>query len=74
VIDRVPRNLTPNQETALKALKRQAEAQLELREALDHVEQLLPGRPRKEHPVRTTAGRSRCASAGAAQRPDSEAA
>ena len=34
IVDRVPRELTPGQQAALQALKRQAEAQLELRRNL----------------------------------------
>jgi anti-sigma regulatory factor (Ser/Thr protein kinase) len=48
VVDRVPRELTPNQQAALEALKRQAEAQLELRRNLIELRQALDARDRAE--------------------------
>jgi anti-sigma regulatory factor (Ser/Thr protein kinase) len=48
VIDRVPRTLTPEQIDALKALKRQTEAQLELRANLLELERALQARDRAE--------------------------
>ncbi len=48
VIDRVPRTLTPDQIEALKALKRQAELQLELRANLLELEQALVARDHAE--------------------------
>jgi anti-sigma regulatory factor (Ser/Thr protein kinase) len=48
VVDRVPRRLTPRQEAALHALKRQAEAQLELRRNLLELRQALEARDRAE--------------------------
>src|SRR5918995_4580958 len=49
VADRIPRNLTPDQADALVALKRQVEAQLELRRNLDELEQALGARDQAEH-------------------------
>jgi anti-sigma regulatory factor (Ser/Thr protein kinase) len=48
VVDRVPRELTPSQQAALEALKRQAEAQLELRRNLFELRQALDERDRAE--------------------------
>jgi anti-sigma regulatory factor (Ser/Thr protein kinase) len=48
VVDREPRTLTPYQETALRALKRQVEAQLELRRNLIELRQALAERDRAE--------------------------
>jgi GAF domain-containing protein len=48
VVDRVPRTLTPEQIEALDALRRQAEAQLELRARLVDLEQALAERDRAE--------------------------
>jgi GAF domain-containing protein len=48
VIDRVPRTLTPEQREALLALKRQAEAQLELRAHLAELREALAARDRAE--------------------------
>lgn len=49
VIDRVPRNLRPEQQEALKALSRQVLAQLELRQNLIHLESALVERTKAEH-------------------------
>jgi anti-sigma regulatory factor (Ser/Thr protein kinase) len=48
VVDRVPRTLTPEQVEALQALKRQAEAQLELRAKLQQLTEALAARDRAE--------------------------
>ena len=48
VVDRVPRELTPEQLEALRALSRQALAQLELRRNLVRLEQSLTARDRAE--------------------------
>ena len=48
VVDRVPRQLNPNQEAALQALKRQAEAQLELRRNLLELREALEARDQAE--------------------------
>ena len=48
VVDRVPRTLTPEQVEALQALKRQAEAQLELRAKLMQLTDALAARDRAE--------------------------
>jgi anti-sigma regulatory factor (Ser/Thr protein kinase) len=48
VLDKVPRTLTPEQIEALEALRRQAEAQLELRANLIELEQALADRDRAE--------------------------
>jgi anti-sigma regulatory factor (Ser/Thr protein kinase) len=48
VVDRQPRDLTPQQEAALRALKRQAEGQLELRRNLMELRQALEARDRAE--------------------------
>lgn len=48
VVDRTPRTLTPEQVQALEALRRQAEAQLELRRNLLELEQALGERDRAE--------------------------
>lgn len=48
VLDRVPRTLTPDQLEALDALRRQAEAQLELRSNLIELKQALAARDRAE--------------------------
>jgi FOG: GAF domain len=48
VVDRVPRELTPEQVEALRALSRQALAQLELRRNLVRLEQSLTARDRAE--------------------------
>jgi GAF domain-containing protein len=48
VVDHVPRTLTPDQARALTALKRQAEAQLELRRNLMELEEALAERDRAE--------------------------
>jgi anti-sigma regulatory factor (Ser/Thr protein kinase) len=48
VLDKVPRTLTPDQIEALGALRRQAEAQLELRANLIDLEQALADRDRAE--------------------------
>jgi anti-sigma regulatory factor (Ser/Thr protein kinase) len=52
VLDRVSRTLTPEQMEALEALRRQAEAQLELRRNLIELEQALAARDRAEDGVR----------------------
>jgi anti-sigma regulatory factor (Ser/Thr protein kinase) len=48
IVDRVPRNLTSQQTEALQALKRQAEAQIELRGSLIELKQALGARDRAE--------------------------
>ena len=48
VVDRVPRTLTPEQMEALQALKRQTEAQLELRAKLMQLTEALAARDRAE--------------------------
>ena len=48
VMDRVPRTLTPEQLEALKAIRRQAQAQLQLRLNLQELEQALDARDRAE--------------------------
>jgi anti-sigma regulatory factor (Ser/Thr protein kinase) len=48
VVDRVPRELSPHQQAALHALKRQAEAQLELRRNLLELRQALEARDEAE--------------------------
>jgi GAF domain-containing protein len=48
VVDRVPRDLRPEQKEALRALSRQVMAQLELRRNLKHLEQVLDTRDRVE--------------------------
>ena len=48
VVDRVPRTLTPEQVEALQALKRQTEAQLELRGKLMQLTEALAARERAE--------------------------
>ena len=48
VVDKVPRTLTPEQVEALDALRRQAEAQLELRANLIDLEAALAERDRAE--------------------------
>jgi anti-sigma regulatory factor (Ser/Thr protein kinase) len=48
VVDRVPRRLSPSQQAALEALKRQVEAQLELRRNLLELRQALDARDRAE--------------------------
>jgi anti-sigma regulatory factor (Ser/Thr protein kinase) len=48
VVDRVPRTLTPGQTEALEALRRQAQAQLELRRNLIELSQALAERDRAE--------------------------
>jgi anti-sigma regulatory factor (Ser/Thr protein kinase) len=48
VVDRVPRTLTPEQVEALQALKRQTEAQLELRARLLQITEALAARDRAE--------------------------
>jgi len=48
VVDRVPRTLSPDQEAALQALKRQAEAQMELRRNLFELRQALEARDQAE--------------------------
>jgi anti-sigma regulatory factor (Ser/Thr protein kinase) len=48
VIDRVPRAFTPEQQTALDALRRQAVAQLELRRSLDELADALRERDQAE--------------------------
>jgi anti-sigma regulatory factor (Ser/Thr protein kinase) len=52
VIDRVPRTLTPEQQTALEALRRQAVAQLELRLNVDELAQALSARDQAEEAQR----------------------
>jgi anti-sigma regulatory factor (Ser/Thr protein kinase) len=49
VVDRVPRQLTPDQMQALDALRRQAQAQLELRRNLIELREALDERDRAEH-------------------------
>ena len=48
VVDRVPRKLSPSQEASLQALKRQAEAQLELRRNLLELREALEARDQAE--------------------------
>jgi anti-sigma regulatory factor (Ser/Thr protein kinase) len=48
VVDRIPRELTPEQQAALEALRRQVIAQLELRENLDALSAALRARDRAE--------------------------
>jgi len=48
VIDRVPRNLTPDQTEALEALRRQVQSQLELRQNLAVLKEALEARDRAE--------------------------
>lgn len=48
VVDKVPRTLTPQQEDALRALRNQVIAQLELRRNLDELEQALRARDEAE--------------------------
>jgi anti-sigma regulatory factor (Ser/Thr protein kinase) len=48
IVDRVPRTLTSQQTEALQALKRQAEAQIELRGSLIELKQALAARDRAE--------------------------
>jgi serine/threonine-protein kinase RsbW len=48
VIDQVARTLTPSQQEALEALRRQAQAQLELRASLSELEDALAERDRAE--------------------------
>ena len=48
VLDRVPRTLTSDQVEALEALRRQAEAQLELRAQLLELDEALKARDRAE--------------------------
>jgi anti-sigma regulatory factor (Ser/Thr protein kinase) len=48
VVDRVPRELAPDEQAALEALKRQAEAQLELRRNLMELRHVLEERERAE--------------------------
>jgi serine/threonine-protein kinase RsbW len=48
VVDRQPRELSPQQEAGLRALKRQAEGQLELRRNLIELRQALEARERAE--------------------------
>ena len=48
VLDRVPRRLTPDQEAALNALRRQAVAQLELRLSIEELAQALRERDQAE--------------------------
>jgi anti-sigma regulatory factor (Ser/Thr protein kinase) len=48
IVDRVPRELTPEQQAALQALKRQVEAQLELRRNLLELRPALEARDRAE--------------------------
>jgi anti-sigma regulatory factor (Ser/Thr protein kinase) len=52
VLDRVPRTLTPEQQTALEALRRQAVAQLELRLNVDELAQALRERDQGEEAQR----------------------
>ena len=48
VLDRIPRQLTPEQQAALEALRRQVVAQLELRRNLDELSAALQARDRAE--------------------------
>lgn len=48
VVDRVPRHLTPEQINALDALRRQAQAQLELRKNIEDLREALESRDRAE--------------------------
>jgi anti-sigma regulatory factor (Ser/Thr protein kinase) len=48
VVDRIPRELTPEQQAALDALRRQVVAQLELRKNLDELSAALQARDRAE--------------------------
>jgi GAF domain-containing protein len=63
VLDRVPRELSPEQLEALRALSRQVLAQLELRRNLSRLEKTLAARDRaeteREHVLRETQGSSR---------------
>jgi anti-sigma regulatory factor (Ser/Thr protein kinase) len=61
VIDQVPRQLTESQFAALKALERQAIAQLELRRNLDELRQALAERDRAEAEQRRLVGELRTA-------------
>jgi anti-sigma regulatory factor (Ser/Thr protein kinase) len=56
VIDRVPRTLTPDQRDALDALRRQVEAQLELRRNLHELKAALAARDKAEAEVVTLSG------------------
>jgi anti-sigma regulatory factor (Ser/Thr protein kinase) len=56
VIDRVPRTLSPDQRDALDALRRQVEAQLELRRNLHELKVALAARDRAEAEVVTLSG------------------
>jgi anti-sigma regulatory factor (Ser/Thr protein kinase) len=59
VIDHVPRSLTSDQEQALEALRRQVEAQLELRRSLLELETALAARDRAEEEQRRLVGELR---------------
>jgi anti-sigma regulatory factor (Ser/Thr protein kinase) len=61
VVDQVPRELTPSQEAALQALKRQVEAQLELRRNLLELRQALEARDRAEAEQERLVGELRAA-------------
>jgi anti-sigma regulatory factor (Ser/Thr protein kinase) len=59
VVDRAPRTLTPSQEEALQALKRQVEAQLELRRNVDELRRALEAHDHAEEVQRRTIGELR---------------
>jgi anti-sigma regulatory factor (Ser/Thr protein kinase) len=59
VLDKVPRTLTPEQVEALEALRRQAEAQLELRANLFELAEALADRDRAEEAQHTLIGELR---------------
>jgi anti-sigma regulatory factor (Ser/Thr protein kinase) len=61
VVDRVPRTLTREQSEALQALKRQAEAQIELRGNLIELKQALAARDRAEEAQERLIGQLRTA-------------
>jgi len=61
VVDRVPRKLSSSQEAALQALKRQVEAQLELRRNLLELRQALEARDRAEAEQERLVGELRAA-------------
>jgi anti-sigma regulatory factor (Ser/Thr protein kinase) len=61
IVDRVPRTLTAQQKEALHALKRQAEAQIELRGSLLELKQALAARDRAEEAQEQLIGQLRSA-------------